>query len=407
MRVSALSHSAQFGKNSNLMRAIGSAMDEAADQQTIINYPMAPGSAAVVAMQAHEELARQHRNGSILTVPLAVSDKIVGALTLERGAPRPFERSTVEVCQAVAALAGPLLEALRRDDRWIGAKIWDATRTQLAHVIGAGHFALKLSLFALALLLSFLIFVKTDYRVSAKILVEPITRRALVAAQNGYIAEAPVRAGDHVAAGQLICRLDDRELKLEYSKWKSQEAQSTKQYYEALGGGNAAQVQVLRAQIEQATAQLALVQEQLDHTRLTAPFAGILVSGDLSQQIGSPVERGKLLFEIAPLDAYRVVLQVDEREIAEVAIGQPGQIVLAGFPHDPLPFTVEKITPVATASEGRNFFRIEARLQHGLARLRPGMEGVGKIEVEPRRWIWVLSHDVVDWLTLKIWQWMP
>ena len=41
-----------------------------------------------------------------------------------------------------------------------------------------------------------------------------------------------------------------------------------------------------------------------------------------------------------------------------------------------------KITPVSTAKDGRNLFRVEAELgAHADERLRPGMEGVAKIEV--------------------------
>src|SRR2546422_4999312 len=43
-------------------------------------------------------------------------------------------------------------------------------------------------------------------------------RSAAVAAFNGYIAEAPVRAGDLVRRGQVLCALDDRELRLEDRK---------------------------------------------------------------------------------------------------------------------------------------------------------------------------------------------
>ena len=154
-------------------------------------------------------------------------------------------------------------------------------------------------------------------------------------------------------------------------------------------------------------AQLALVEEQLSRAEMVAPFDGMVVSGDLSQLLGSPVEQGKVLFEVAPLDAYRVVLQVDERDIAELALGQRGQIALViGHAHERLPFTVRQITPVTTAQEGRNFFRVEARLDQAPPRLRPGMEGVGKVEVGERKLIWIWTHSLVEWLQLATWRWL-
>ena len=155
-----------------------------------------------------------------------------------------------------------------------------------------------------------------------------------------------------------------------------------------------------------AQAQLALVEERLARATLKAPFEGIVVSGDLSQLLGSPVEQGKVLFEVAPLDAYRVVLHVDERDIAELALGQRGQIALAGMPYERLPFTVRQITPISTAQEGRNYFRVEARLDQATTRLRPGMEGVGKVEVGDRKLIWIWTHSLVEWLQLASWRWL-
>ena len=84
------------------------------------------------------------------------------------------------------------------------------------------------------------------------------------------------------------------------------------------------------AQLAETQARLDQVEERLARTRIEAPFAGVLVSGDLSQAIGGPVEQGKTLFELAPLDGYRVVLKVDERDIRALAPGQPRH---AGWRH--------------------------------------------------------------------------
>jgi len=81
--------------------------------------------------------------------------------------------------------------------------------------------------------------------------------------------------------------------------------------------------------------------------------------------------------------------------------------VLTANPQQPLPFAVEKITPVTTAAEGRNSFRVEAQLDDASPLLRPGMRGVAKIDVEPRKRIWIWTHSLIDWLRLKTWSWLP
>ena len=118
-------------------------------------------------------------------------------------------------------------------------------------------------------------------------------------------------------------------------------------------------------------------------------------------------QRGQEMFQIAPLDSYRVILQVDERDIAHVKMGQPGQLTLSGMVHDRLAFAVDQITPISTAQEGRNFFRVEARLENTSERVRPGMEGVGKIVVGERKLLWIWTHSLIDWLRLSLWKWLP
>jgi multidrug resistance efflux pump len=228
-----------------------------------------------------------------------------------------------------------------------------------------------------------------------------------VAPFDGYITAARVRAGDLVQAEDILCTLDDRDLKLAQLKWHSQKEQYVKQYHLAMAQGNAAQVKIITAQIAQAEAELALVQDQLVRTQVRAPFAGVVVSGDLSQSVGAPVERGQVLFKVAPLDTYRVLLQVDERDTAEVAVGQRGHLVLSALPTDPLPFTIDKITPVSVAREGRNYFRVEAQLDHTPPHLRPGLEGVGKITIGRRLLLWNWTRRGIDWLRLFAWSWWP
>ncbi len=232
-------------------------------------------------------------------------------------------------------------------------------------------------------------------------------QRTAVAPFDGYIATAPVKAGDLVSAGQTLATLEDRELRLERLRWRSELGEAEKQYRQAMADRDAAQAEITSAQIAQAKAQLALVEDRLSRTQVVAPYDGLVVSGDLTQSLGAPVEQGDTLFEVAPLDTYRIILQVDERDITYVAVGQVGRLLLSAMPNDPLSFEVTKVTPVSTAEEGRNYFRVEARVTSRHERLRPGMEGVGKVEIEPRLFLWSLTRTAVDWLRLELWRWMP
>jgi len=252
-----------------------------------------------------------------------------------------------------------------------------------------------------------LLFAKGDYRVTADATLEGRVQRSIVAGIDGYISEANVRAGDLLESGQVMARLDDRDLLLQRRNWSGKHAQLVKEHRKALAQHDRSQVNFLSAKIDQAEAELQLLDAQLERTRLVAPFDGIVVRGDLSQAFGSPVERGQLLFEVAPLDGYRVILKIDQRDIGAPQPGQTGYLALTALPGEQLPLTVKRITPVSIAEEGINYFRVEALLNEPVSGLRPGMEGVAKIEIDRRRLFWIWTHGLTDWLRLWAWSWLP
>lgn len=406
VKLAALSNSAAFGKRANLVRAIELAMEESTDQQAIIVVPAPEGQEQIV--RAHQSLSREHGQNTICTVPLTEGNRVLGAITLERPADKPFDPASIQLCEHIGVLLGPVLKLKRDEDRWIVRKALDSLIAFLVRLFGPRHVALKLSALAAIAVAAFLVFAKGDYRVTADGSLEGTIQRALAAPVAGYLSDAQSRAGDIVKAGQVMATLDDRDLRLERLKWATQRAKQQREYSDALAKQELAKAQVLRTQIEQADAQLTLLDEQLSRLKITAPFDGVVVSGDLSQQLGAPVERGNTLFEVAPLKEYRIVLKVDERDVVDVTPGLSGELVLSSMPDRGFAFRVEKITPVSTPQEGRNFFRVEARPTGDSTEvLRPGMQGVAKITIDERRLAWIWSHKVVHWLRMFIWSWWP
>ncbi len=408
IKVQALSHSAQFKKQMNLIRDICSAMEESVDQQKVLIYPVTSKEISSDILCAHVELAKQQKHVTICTIPFIDNrGDSYGALTLERSLDKPFDTREVELCDSITALVAPVLEEKRKNDRLLINKIWESLYLQIAKLTGPGRMAIKLFAVLSIIAACFFTFARGEYRITSKSTIEGKVQHAIVAPYSGYIFETYVRAGDSVKEEQVMCKLDDRDFQLEHTKLENQREQYSKQHRKAMAVGKRADMKILKEQINQADTQLALLDEQLSRTKLLATFDGLVISGDLSQSLGAPVERGQILFEVSPLNDYRVRLEVDEREISRINVGQTGNLVLNALPKTPFSITVEKITPVSTAEEGVNFFRVEAKLDEASERLRPGMEGFGKIRVGQNRLIWIWTHSLTDWLRLWAWSWWP
>ncbi len=408
VRVAALSDAAWFEKGTSVVKRYAAAMEEAFDRRERVacSRPDSGSSASAdAALSAHDLLARETAATSILSVPLLLGATCIGVITLERAGDEAFGADEHAWMEAFAALLPSVIDQKRRAERGYWARVKDDFRRLLGKLFGPRHLVWKFGTALALAVVALVTLVEIDYRVTAKTVIEGEVQRVAAAPFEGFIAASHVRAGDIVREGQVLCELDDRDLKIEQNKWASEKDQHEKKLREAMANRELAGIQIIGAQLKQAEAQLELATERIKRAKIVAHFDGIVVSGDLSQLIGSPVEQGKKLFEIAPLSSYRIILQVDEREIRHVEVGQTGALVISGIAGDPTPFSVVKVTPVATAQDGRNFFRVEARLEQAPPRLRPGMEGIGKISVGDRRLWWILTHGFTDWLRLTLWSW--
>jgi RND family efflux transporter MFP subunit len=406
VRCLALSDSPHFDPRANAVRTVEAALEEAVDQESSVALPPAPDTGSAIA-HAHSKLAEgPGRLGALRTVPLRAGGAVIGALHVawrEEAAPE----GAAECIAALADALGPALEARRCAERSLRSHVRDLLHESVSRLVGPGHLRTKVALGAPTLLALLLALIPATYRVSAPARLEGSVQRAIVAPVDGYVAEAGARAGDLVKAGQLLGRLDDADLRLEQRKWQARRDQLGKAYHAAIALRDRTEVSVVGAQLDQAEAELALVEAQLARTQLVAPFDGVVARGDLSRSLGSPVSRGEVLFEVAPLASYRVVVEVDERDVAHVSRGQPGALTVTALPGQPLPFAVSRVSPLATATDGRNAFTVEAELEVPPESLRPGMEGVARVEVGRRSLLWITTHRAVDWLRFAAWAWLP
>ena len=82
-------------------------------------------------------------------------------------------------------------------------------------------------------------------------------------------------------------------------------------------------------------------------------------------------------------------------------------IDLSGIPDKSINITIDRLTPVSTTEEGHNYFRVEAVMDSHSDLMRPGMEGIAKIEIGREKLLWIWTRRLVDWLRLFVWNRLP
>ena len=134
-----------------------------------------------------------------------------------------------------------------------------------------------------------------------------------------------------------------------------------------------------------------------------APFDGVLISGDLSQSLGAPVNEGDVLFEISSLQDYRLILEFDEHAVSDVETGLSGRLRFPAQPDNSYSTTIKSVVPIAVSRDFRTVFQVEALLNDPATGLRPGMQGIAKVTVGRKPLIWVLSQRLLNRIRVAVW----
>lgn len=413
IEVKALSHCAHFDSRSNLIVDMHQAMTEVRNVPGGLCFPSSE-TQDKDCYSGHQRFLRGRDDIVLISLPLQKSDQTIAVLLceLQGEADKTHQLASQYLAKLniLVGLLGPLVELRQRASQNIPKQLVNRLRERLS-LLRQGQFG-KLPLIAVVIIILLMTgVIKRDFRVSSEAILEGSIQRAVVAPFDGYVDSALARAGEEVEKGEVIAQLDTQPLQLEKRGWVTEKEEYQKQYRQELASLNHAKIQIIKAQIAQADVHIAQVDSRLQRTKLLSPITGIIIEGDLSRSLGAPVEQGQVLFEVAPLNDYRVVLKIHERDIAYLEKGQVGSLILTAYPSEPIPLTVQQVAIVYEQEGDYTWYRTEASISHehlpNDLLLRPGMEGLGKIEVGQKSMAWIGFHRLTDWLRLWFWTWTP
>lgn len=401
---------------------LNQAMLEAVHQRAVLCWPET-GRAGERITLAHQGLFKAQGLAGVISIPLAVDGQVVGVITCERSAPTgsaslsnrtelirgPFEVAERQWLEALCEHLSPLLLVKYRLDRPWAERIRADILLFRQRLKDPAQATLRWTLGILAVTLAYAFAWPMPHLVSGTAKLEGAVQRAMSASQDGYLREVFVRPGDVVKAGQVLAKLSDDELQSGRRARLAEVAQHENAFAEAFARGDRGQAAVAQSRSAEAKAQLALVEQQLARTTLVAPFDGVVIKGDLRQQLGAPVKRGDPLLTLAPGLDWRVVIEVDESEVGLLKRGQVAELRLAAMPGQAIALVIERVTPVALSTSEGVRYEVEASptgLGAGLAGLRPGLQGVAKIALPDQPLMLRWGSRAWQWLRMAVWTWL-
>lgn len=200
----------------------------------------------------------------------------------------------------------------------------------------------------------------------------------------GKVSALYVKEGDVVTEGQLLLQIDDEALtamveqqqasvrvqqiaidaqKLRLSTLESQWTRQNELHERGLVDDNTFEVasndlelakldvRSREASLEQAAAMLEESEKNLSKTRVYSPISGVVTSLDIEvgeMAISSTTNvAGSSLMTIANPASINTEVNVDEADIADVAVGQEAEIVAIGYPDRPMKGVVQEIAITA------------------------------------------------------------
>jgi len=157
-------------------------------------------------------------------------------------------------------------------------------------------------------------------------------------------------------------------------------------------GYRAEEIERARAEVQLRSAELDRIEDQIDKTRVRAPFSGAI--SKKTTEIGEWVGEGDPAFELIQVDPVLILVDVPEQYLSGLHVGRPAVVLFDALPGLELEGKVTRLIPDANVSARTFPARIEIANTGGM--IRAGMLARVDLEVgEPREAVVVPKDAIV------------
>jgi RND family efflux transporter MFP subunit len=225
-------------------------------------------------------------------------------------------------------------------------------------------------------------------------------RAATVRAEvSGSIVSLTVDAGQRVAAGEQIGKIDDASIQDTYLSARSGVASAqnaldvaTNEERRAtamLAAGAIAEreleqakrmVIASQAQLADAQARVSFAQRQMDNTKLIAPFAGIISEKQAS--VGDIVQPGMSIVTVVDPSSMELEAAMPAEQLGDVRVGMRVSFTVSGYPGRPFVGSITRINP--SVDPATRQVRLYAEIPNTGAQLVAGLFASGRVSAQSR-----------------------
>jgi RND family efflux transporter MFP subunit len=222
---------------------------------------------------------------------------------------------------------------------------------------------------------------------------------------DGVVRQVYVREGDHVQRGQVLADLEDWDYRAALAGAQAKYQTANMEMNRALAANDGAQAGIQGVQARYWASEVERARERLERTHLRALMDGWVTTPHVEDLTGRHLAVGDTLAEVADSSQARVDVAIDESEISLLHSGAPAAIKVEGFPTHTFRGNVAVVSPKSQAEGDARFFYARVEVPNPDARLRPGMQGRGKISVGWRPIGYVFFRSPFMWIYSKLWSW--
>jgi multidrug resistance efflux pump len=243
--------------------------------------------------------------------------------------------------------------------------------------------------------------------------VRPLVKQGFFSQAKYEEAEAELavrrRALDEAQASLHHAQADDlREWRENLALARAVRTEAERELERLLAGSRPEEIEATEAEIGSLEAKRRLLEHQTSRLEIRAPHAGVITTPRLREKAGQYVSRGELIVEVHELKKLTVDIEVPERDIAPVRVGQPVFLKARAYPAETFYGEVVGIAPAMhTSSQAAapKMVRVATLIDNSDLRLKTGMTGYAKIDCGTRSLAGVLAHGTVGALRVEVWSW--